>query len=322
MEEAVQLPQIFEMEVVQAGILVNNCKSALDKWESGYMATREKIEESGTDHRWEFDRQKLFKKTKYMSRICTDLFEILKVLDQFYKFLGPELAEVTGDTDGIDELLEQVAGLVAGFKSFGSSKKMFDDRAASQWGAMVQVFREHVEMIEQRAIHFLDHSFQNLRSAEGAFQLLQNFKNIESRDVINEKMGEKFADILKQYGTEVHRMSTVFHNEKGSFVPPKNTPLVAGKISWARGIFDRVKKPVLSFKSMPHLLQTPEGQVACRDYVQLGKEILEYEQDLYKNWSQNVVDVAQDALTQPILVKRGGVRITNIVSTLTVSFIL
>ena len=204
------------MDVVHAGVLVNSCKAALDKWESGYMSTREKIEESGTDHRWEFDRMKLFKKTKYMSKICTDLAEILKVLDQFYKFLGPELAEVTGDTEGIDDLLEQVASLLTGFKSFGSSKKMFDDRAASQWDQMVGTFRNNVSLIEQRAIEFLDTSFQNLRSAEGAFQLLQNFKNIESRDVINKKMGEKFADILKQYGMEVQRMSALFHGERES----------------------------------------------------------------------------------------------------------
>jgi len=68
---------------------------------------------------------------------------------------------------------------------------------------MVAKFRERVEIIEQRCIQFLDTSFQNLRSAEGAFQLLQKFKNIESREIINNKMSEKFSDILRQYGAEV-----------------------------------------------------------------------------------------------------------------------
>lgn len=44
--------------------------------------------------RWEFDRAKLFKRTKYMAKICGDLMVITKMLEQFYKFLGPELKEV------------------------------------------------------------------------------------------------------------------------------------------------------------------------------------------------------------------------------------
>ena len=82
-----------------------------------YLHTRERIEESGTDHRWEFDRPKLFKQTKYMSKICDNLYEIAHVLDQFYKFLGPELKEVTGDAAGVDDLIERVKALTSGFKT-------------------------------------------------------------------------------------------------------------------------------------------------------------------------------------------------------------
>ena len=55
------------------------------------MEAREKIEQSGTEHRWEFDRKKLFDQTKYMSRICSNLYEVAQTLEQFYRFLGPEL---------------------------------------------------------------------------------------------------------------------------------------------------------------------------------------------------------------------------------------
>ncbi len=44
---------------------------------------------------------------------------------------------------------------------------------------------------------------QKLRSAEGAFDLLQNFKNIESRKAIHEQMMDKFKNILQQFGCAV-----------------------------------------------------------------------------------------------------------------------
>lgn len=34
------------------------------------------------------------------------------VLDQFYKFLGPELKAVTGESQGIDDVMLRVQGLI------------------------------------------------------------------------------------------------------------------------------------------------------------------------------------------------------------------
>ncbi|CAD7947894.1 unnamed protein product [Amoebophrya sp. A25] len=304
-EESIQIPQIFQMDSSKAMKLIADCREALDKWELIYLQTREKIEESGTDHRWEFDRLKLFKKTKFMSKICGDLYEVTQVLVQFEKFLGPELKEVTGDSADIDELLKEVASLTSAELQKVSSRKAFEERNyTTVWEPMMQKFREKVAVIEKRAIVFLDTSFQNLRSAEGAFQLLQNFKNIESRETINAKMSEKFADILKQYGSEVHRMRDLFRKESVQYKGPKDITPVAGRIAWARSIFARIKRPVLSFKTMPQLLQTAEGQIACRDYVDLGKEILEFEQELYSEWQSTAVELVQNSLTCNILTKR------------------
>jgi dynein heavy chain len=119
-------------------------------------------------------------------------------------------------------------------------------------------------------------------------------------------MNEKFVDILTQYGNEVRRMRSLFR--KGKVTPPisKNTPPTAGGILWARSIFYRVKRPVLSFKTMPHLLQLSEGQQACKDYVELGHEILEYEQFLFEAWQATAKEVAEQCLKNNILGKRKG----------------
>jgi hypothetical protein len=73
------------------------CKSVLEHWLSTYMAMREKIETSGRDARWEFPKQLLFARTNYMAEICTDLIEMVEIVDDFFRFLGPELKTVTGE---------------------------------------------------------------------------------------------------------------------------------------------------------------------------------------------------------------------------------
>lgn len=64
-------------------------------------------------------------------------------------------------------------------------------------------FRREVESIENKAKQFIDESFKTLRSAEGAFDMLLNFKHIRSREAINSQMMRKFNDILAQYEKEV-----------------------------------------------------------------------------------------------------------------------
>lgn len=54
-------------------------KRMLDSWRSSYMDVRKKIEDSGRDARWEFNRSKLFDQTDFMASICQDLYNIAQV---------------------------------------------------------------------------------------------------------------------------------------------------------------------------------------------------------------------------------------------------
>lgn len=40
---------------------------------------RAKIEASGRDARWEFDRKRLFERTDYMATICQDIYNVAEV---------------------------------------------------------------------------------------------------------------------------------------------------------------------------------------------------------------------------------------------------
>jgi dynein heavy chain len=54
-------------------------KQMLQQWESSYMEVRAKIEASGRDQRWEFNKNDLFKDTKHMAEICQNLYDVAQV---------------------------------------------------------------------------------------------------------------------------------------------------------------------------------------------------------------------------------------------------
>ena len=73
----------------------------------------------------------------------------------------------------------------------------------------MEQFQRNVQRIEMEANTFIDESFKTLRSAEGAFDMLHNFKHIRSRDAINSTMMKKFNEILTQFEKEVRTLYTV-----------------------------------------------------------------------------------------------------------------
>lgn len=54
----------------------------------------------------------------------------------------------------------------------------------------------------------IDNTFSGqLNSAAGAFDLLDNFNDIETRPKIRDQFENKYADVLVQYRTELDKMN-------------------------------------------------------------------------------------------------------------------
>ena len=153
-----------------------------------YREIREKIEQSGSDDRWEFDKKKLFDQTDYMAERCTDLYNVAQVLEEFHNILGPELKAVTGESHQIDDVLQRVKEMIHSIESVPFD--VFDKRYQTSWETVMSRFNETVQQVEEMTKQFIDASFNHLRSAEGAFDLLQNFKNLKSRAAIEKQMND------------------------------------------------------------------------------------------------------------------------------------
>ena len=54
-------------------------KLTMDTWKQSYLDVRKKIEQSGRDARWEFDRKKLFDRSDYIAQVCTDIHDVAQV---------------------------------------------------------------------------------------------------------------------------------------------------------------------------------------------------------------------------------------------------
>ena len=165
---------------------------------------------------------------------------------------------MTGDPERIEAVLQRVDNLVLDFETVRFDPYIPSNKA--EWRSVMSRFQREVKLIEEEANSFIDESFQSLRSAEGAFDMLHNFKHLRSRDAINAAMMKNFKEILVTFEKEVDAINDLFLEHRNQPPISKNQPPVAGAISWSRSLFQRIKHTVLRFQTMKELIDSEAGK--------------------------------------------------------------
>ncbi|GMH41526.1 hypothetical protein BSKO_09436 [Bryopsis sp. KO-2023] len=301
-QDAIDLTCTFKMQPTEAIELIKTGRSVLEHWYLVYMQVREKIEMSGRDARWEFPKQLLFQRTNYMAEICSDLAEMVEVVDDFFKFLGPELKAVTGDTQGIDRVIQSVHAMVEPIENVPFN--VFDQGESAQWVAAKTQFSNDNEGIKKATRELIDTSFRKLRSAEAAFELLQNFKSIKSKGAIQRQMMNKVNDILQQFSREIDLTAQIFEVHRDTPPLTRNQPPVAGAIKWSRSLFARVKQTMNKLMGVEADIRGEDsGREVHEKYMSFARAVMNFEKKKFSAWAETADGIAMQHLKQSILKK-------------------
>eukprot|EP00906_Rhabdomonas_costata_P000974 RCo001402 len=280
-------------------------RAVLRKWKDTYIKERDEIERSDRDARWEFDKKRLFDTTKYMEDRCGELYEIACILEYYHTVLGSQLKAVTKDTQGIDAVMKNVEDLVKPIETVAFD--IFDKRAKQSWERVYKAFTTQVAHVDDVTKKFIDASFRKLRSAEGAFDLLQNFKNLQSRGGsdslhMSKLLSQKSDGILIRYLDEIKGIEEIFKSQMSKPPLTKNQPPVAGAIHWSESLFQRIKKPIMRFQT-EDILSTPKGKEVRKKYVDVARQMKDYATGLFDSWVKEVSEHTVEYLKAPILRK-------------------
>jgi dynein heavy chain, axonemal len=112
----------------------------------------------------------------------------------------------------IDSVIADVNAMLQGVASVRFN--IFDRSMALEWHTVVHTFHEQNNEAKKATRNLINTSFRRLRSAEGAFELLQNFKKIKSKGAIKEQMESKLLDILDQFSREIDAVTEIFQAER------------------------------------------------------------------------------------------------------------
>lgn len=220
-----------------------------------------------------------------MRAVLENLKTACQILKDFLAILGPDLKAVTGDADQIDTLMEKVKASTDPIVNFPND--VFDKSRENHWKTVFDDFKKSTETWEESTCNLIDLTFSHkLNSSEGAFDLLHNFKVIQTRESIERRLRGKYEAVIKRYGIELDEMGELFSRHKDNPPISKNMPPTAGKIAWARSIMNRIKAPIFKFKTKDGLLLEDEGKAVTKKYINLSKELdVEYEEKTFHAWN-------------------------------------
>ena len=90
---------------------------------------------------------------------------------------------MTGSSEQIDNVSDTVVEQV--LKLTAHQGDVFNPDTVAEWTSLMGTFDNNIENIEQTTVQLINNTFkEKLNSSVGAFDLLDNFKNIDTREKI------------------------------------------------------------------------------------------------------------------------------------------
>jgi dynein heavy chain len=96
----------------------------------------------------------------------------------------------------------------------------------------------------------------------------------------------RYNNILHNYATELDNITRIFQDQKPAPPIVRNMPNDAGKIIWARHLFQKITGPIDIFPE--NVLISSEIKRYYGSYNTLGRQLTIYEMWYFQNWVNEI----------------------------------
>ncbi|KAM3917468.1 dynein axonemal heavy chain 11-like [Leptodactylus fuscus] len=168
-------------------------------------------------------------------------------------------------------------------------------------------YRQQINGFDHHLSRILNLAFDESNGLESAFKLLQIFGALLERPVINSLFCPSYTKLLTMFEMEINDCKKMYLSHKnkrlnGDTVLHKNMPLISGNIMWSHELRERLMNHRSSFKHIHHeALQNDEASRIFEKYDIFMDLLDAHDQEMFSNWSENLCDLCESHLGQPIL---------------------
>ena len=271
------------IEKLLACIQLNHC------YQSYFHETKMLLEEQPNERPFEFSEMYIFGRFNTFCQRLKNIIEILETIEVYSSLLHSRI-------EGIEQLGAKYTMTVTAIK-----KKPYDllDHRRLEFDNDFEEFRSNISDLHRQLEAFMDQCFEQILSTERAMRLLQRFENLALPGL---DIQCKYQQILVHYSRDIDLIQRLYTKHKLS--PPNESDVspIANRISWARQLFQRIDKPMASFRRFKDLMKLSEAQKIIKKYNNMGKVLVEYEVLYHDAWLRQI-EIVQVGLNASVLVR-------------------
>jgi dynein heavy chain len=150
----------------------------------------------------------------------------------------------------------------------------------------------------------ISQAFDDASSSAACFRLFESFGPLLNRPIIQQLIGPKYYLLLESFNRDIEDVEVMFEAEKNDPPMHPNMAPVTGAISWTHELKDRLSKTLEKLQSLNHpFMSTEDARMVKSKYKKVTSVLDTYEQNLFTQWTENIIDDSEANLHKPILLR-------------------
>ena len=288
-----KVEDIWNREPAELIKVLESCIKLNHHYKNCYKETKDKVADMqrGSGHTpFDFTETQIFGKFDLLCRRVAKLIEIFTTIQQFQSLAKHNL-------EGMEKLTNRFKEII---KDFQNKRHDLMDYAKNNFDLEYVKFTVEIQNLDTELQTFIDNNFSRFRNIEYSIRLLHKFENTLKRDTLRHSLTNKYNSILQTYATELDNIQRIFTEKRGKPNIVRNMPSDAGKIIWAKHLFQKITAPISLFPD--NLLKSGEIKKYYGSYNNLGKQLTVYEMWYYQNWTAEI-EKSKAALQATLIVR-------------------
>ncbi|CCI47848.1 unnamed protein product [Albugo candida] len=269
------------------------CLKLNEAYQNQYRVTKEKLFNSiKGGKQFEFNEMRIFGKFDLFCRRVVKLIDMFTTIHQF-SGLGSHKLE------GMEDLIAKFNAII---REFRYRNHDLLDYKNNRFDRDYVEFNVRISDLESHLQKFIHDSFENITSIEHSLRILRKFQAILQRENLKSDLDSKFNVIFQKYGVELEHVLQEYEREKHAPPYPRNLPPVAGNITWARHLLQRIEEPMKKFETNQNVLASKDAKRIIRMYNKVARTLVAFEYIWYQAWTQ-YIDTAKAGLQATLIIR-------------------
>jgi dynein heavy chain, axonemal len=271
---------------------MRHCLRLNDAYQSAYKLTRDALAATPSVKQFDFPERQIFARFDLFSRRIVKLLDLMQTVQQF-----ESLAE--HNIDGLEPITEKFSLMKKSLMRKGHDLLAYSDNSFDR--DFVE-FNVAVGSLEHELQTFIDQSFQSIPDVMASLALLRKYQRILQRESLRKDLNKKLEIIFHTYGAELEVIRDQYEAHKSNPPVPRNMPPVAGCITWARHLLQRIEEPMRAFEANQAVLADADARRVVRLYNRVARTLVSFEYLWYQAWVDSIEE-ARAGLQATLIVR-------------------